>query len=52
MVIFVSYSACWMRISAARHDGLRYGLGKGFLVSEHVVEIGLSVIGFEKDIIP
>ena len=39
--------ASWIRISAARHDGLWYGLGKGgFVVSEYVVEIGLSVITF------
>ena len=50
MVIFVSKSASWIRISAARHDGLWYGLGKGGLVvSEYVVKIGLSVIGFAKD---
>ena len=50
MVIFVSYSASWIRISAARHDGLRDGLGKGgSLASEHVVKIGSSVIGFAED---
>jgi len=37
-------SASWIRISAARQDGLRYGLGKiRFLVSEYVVKIRLSV---------
>ena len=37
-------------ISAARRDGLRYGLDKiRFLVSEYVVKIGLFVIGVAKD---
>ena len=50
VVIFVSYGASWIRISAARQDGLRYGLGKiRFLVSEYVVKIKLSVICFERD---
>ena len=32
--------AGWIRISVARHDGLRYELGKiKFPVSEHVVKI-------------
>ena len=45
----MSYRASWIRISAARHEGLRYRLGKDrFLVSEYVVKIGLSVIGFAK----
>ena len=47
MVISVSYSASGIRISAARHDELRDGLGKdGSLASEHVVKIRLSVTGF------
>ena len=50
MVIFGSNSASRIRISAVRHEGLRYGLGKiRFLVSEHVVKIRLSVICFVKD---
>ena len=53
MAVFVSYSASWISISAARHDGLWYGLGKGgFVVSEYVVKIGLSVIGFARDTVP
>jgi len=50
VVIFVSYtsSASWIRISAARQDGLRYGLGKiRFPVSEYVVKRGYPC--FEKD---
>ena len=49
----MSYSAWWIRISAARHEGLRYGLGRvRFMVSEHVVKIRLPVIGFGKDNLP
>jgi len=50
VVIFGSNSASWIRISAVRHEGPRYGLGKiRFLVSEHVVKIRLSVIRFVGD---
>jgi len=39
-----------IRINATRQEGARYGLGKiGFLVSENIVKIRLSVIGFAKD---
>jgi len=42
--------ASGIRINATRQEGGWYGLGKiGFLVSEHVVKIRLSVIGFAKD---
>jgi len=50
VAIPVSGGASWIRVSAARRDERWYGLGEiRFLVSEHAVKVGLSVIGFVKD---